>query len=863
MEVRVFRGAILLPGSPSDSPSPVATGSRMKAGETGAEIALSCEGNDATPSEGSREEQLRRRLEKVEKELTHVRGRFSQAVQRLESFRAAGDDGVISTDGRGRIVGWNRAACEIFGYGAEEVLGRSLLEMIPGLDLPELSEVPPGRSGATLESAGLPRALEGLKGLRKGGGELTLKVTFWGWTEGEDRGFDVLVRDLTERWVTRMALESVSRTHEALLTSSPEGIVCLDPRGRTTFVNPAAERLLGWQARDLLGQAFHDFAHSAVEAGGGSSEGSPHAQEECSVLAPARFGDLVRAESFFTRKDGTPLPVSLCVIPLLSGGDVEGVVVLFQDISARCRAERALRASEARYRKLFRNSPIGMIRLSLEGVIHNANLSLARTLGFETPEELEGSRFGADLGGDWAAVLRTWKDGIAGDRLEPTEIPLRRRDGTEALVRVGGIISRAPEGEPEAVEMILEDLSERRALEDQLRQAQKMDALGKLTAGIAHDFNNELSIMRMSADLLGDSVKDVLPEAFEEVEAILDATRRASEITRHLLGFSRQAELRLLPMDVGWLMKKFSGILRVVMPERIQVSVDFQEAGGVIRADPVAVEQILLNLVTNARDAMPHEGALSLAVSNVEVEVGGRFWQPNVEQGSYVRISVTDSGTGMDPTTVARAFEPFFSTKAPGDGTGLGLAMVYGLMKQHGGFVDIRSRPGEGTTVSLLFPRSEERSHQMETLKQCREGPGGERTILVVEDEPAVRTLAKRMLERSGFRVLSAADGMEGLKAVQDNAGEIHLILSDLEMPRMGGLDLFQRLREEGKMIPFILASGYQSVSGLQEISGGWREDLVHLQKPWTRADILRAVDSAFAGAGSPEGAPESDPGIH
>ena len=670
---------------------------------------------------------------------------------------------------------------------------------------------------------------------------MPVQVALWGWQEGGECGVDALVRDIRERWVMRRALESLHRTHEALLASAGEGIIGLDPQGRTTFVNPAAENLLGWKAAELMGLPFQTLAASDT----GSRASPPPG--ECPVLDSLSSGELVRAETCFLRKDGSLFPVTLCSIPLFSESELEGAVLLFQDITSRRRAEDALRASEVRFRKLFLNAPIGMMRVSLEGEVQNANLALARALGYDSPDHLLDKHFSEDLQGGWGSIRRLWEDEGSRDRLEPAEVSLRGVDGNPVFLRIGGVLSRGPEGEPEAVEMILEDLSERKALEDQLRQSQKMEALGQLTAGIAHDFNNELSVIRMSADLLADSVREALPEVFEEVEGILDATHRASEITRDLLGFSRQAELSLLDMDVSWLMDKFSRILRVAMPERIQVNMDAGPPVGSIRADPVAVEQILLNLVTNARDAMPGNGTLTLGVERVDVEPGGRYWEPGVEPGPYIRIFVTDTGEGMAESTLARAFEPFFSTKAPGEGTGLGLAMVYGLMKQHAGLVNIQSEPEGGTTVNLLFPRSAEGIQPMALPEEDPDATGGRRVILVVEDEPAVRTLAQRMLERSGFQVLTAADGVEALEVLEAEEEKVHLILTDLEMPRMGGMEFFKRLREAGRGTPVILASGYQSVSGLQEISGEWKEDLVHLQKPWTRSDFLEAVRAALA----------------
>jgi len=381
-----------------------------------------------------------------------------------------------------------------------------------------------------------------------------------------------------------------------------------------------------------------------------------------------------------------------------------------------------------------------------------------------------------------------------------------------------------------------EDVSERHGLEEQLRQAQKMEAIGQLTGGIAHDFNNLLTIILANAELLARGPDEAC------VRDIVSAAVSGRLMVNQLLGFARRSTLTLEPMHLGQLVNDLAAVLRRVLPADIEMLVFADEDLPEVAADGHAVEQILLNLVNNSRDAMPDGGVLRLETSCTWISDAQRDVLGPGSASEFVCLAIDDTGAGMDEATRQRAFEPFFTTKPVGKGTGLGLATVYGLVKQHGGFVQIDSAPGAGTRLRIYFPVVDEttrrRASGAHTQLSVPE-PRGHETILVVEDQAQLRRATVYTLERAGYTVLAAADGIEALQLLRHHGAPIHLVFSDLVMGRLGGRGLYQIERREGRETPFLFTSGYAGA--------GRGEDpldpaLPFLPKPWTSADLLARV---------------------
>ena len=382
-----------------------------------------------------------------------------------------------------------------------------------------------------------------------------------------------------------------------------------------------------------------------------------------------------------------------------------------------------------------------------------------------------------------------------------------------------------------------------RASEAQLRQAQKMEAVGQLTGGIAHDFNNLLTVILSTAELIEAELPPHATEARTDLSDLKRAAEQGAEMIRKLLAFSRSGQLQFQSYDLSQLVVESVQMLRRVLPSHVEVLVDTDHTVHPVNTDPAVLEQILLNLATNARDAMPEGGKLRVSIDLVRLDqrqVSRLGWG---RAGSYTALRLSDSGLGMEQAVRERIFEPFFTTKPPGQGTGLGMAMVYGLMKQHGGFIEVQSTLGIGTSVTLYFPPALE--HPGPTPHLPVPAPAGSETILLVEDEAALRRSATRILERKGYRVLTAADGEEALHTFRMNRDRVALVLSDVVMPRLSGPGLYSALRREGVQVPFLFMSGYTERDGSTGMQMPQGVPLV--QKPWDAGELLLCIQELLS----------------
>ena len=539
------------------------------------------------------------------------------------------------------------------------------------------------------------------------------------------------------------------------------------------------------------------------------------------------------------KKDGTVSEVRVVAHPLVFDAQPARLAIM-TDVTDTRRAEEALRLQAAAL-----NAAANAILITdREGRLRWVNPAFTVLTGY-TPEEALGQTPRVLKSGttDPATYAELWAAILAG-RVWHGELINRRKDGTLYDQELTVTPVRDARGEITHFVGVSHDVTERRRLEEQFRQAQKMEAVGQLTSGIAHDFNNILSIILGNAELVTAHLGGEQTELVGEVRDIEAAAGRGATMIKKLLGFSRQADLDLRPVDIREIAANALGMLRRLLPEDIEITVEVEESLGAVRADTGAVEQILVNLATNARDAMPHGGALRITAEPAIADDTYRAAHPWVQAGEYACLAVSDTGVGMDDETKARIFEPFFTTKPPGQGTGLGMAMIYGLMKQHGGFVHVYSERGKGTIIRLYFPLALKPAVVRGRASSAEQIAGGHETILLAEDEDALRRTGKRILERLGYRVLVAADGEEALELYRAHKDEIDLVLSDVVMPKLSGPDLWQAICQEGKNVRFLFSSGY----GPRDLERLAVDGLApgHLQKPWTLAEIARAVRAAL-----------------
>ena len=500
----------------------------------------------------------------------------------------------------------------------------------------------------------------------------------------------------------------------------------------------------------------------------------------------------------------------------------------------RLRSE--LSTSEHRFRALVENSPQGIYSTSPDGRILDANPALAQMLGYASPNELRELDMARDVWADPAERAVLTKKTADVDLISGAEAVWRRKDGEHVRVAIHGRKIRGASGEVVGYQGVVVDETERHHLEQRVRQVDRLNALGRLAGGVAHDFNNLLTVIQGGAELAG---RVRAPETDRQLalEHVQEAAERAATLTRELLSMSRGQALEPHIIDIGDAVVRSAGVLGRLVGEDIDIVTQVEGGPFTVFADPSKIDQVLLNLAANARDAMPHGGRLTLIV-DAKTLGAEEAKKRGVEAQPYVRLRVRDEGEGMDAETRARAFDPFFTTK--GGGTGLGLATVYGVVLQSGGHIDLHSDPGSGTTFEILFPRDEGPRERVEAAPPSRRRSEPGRRVLVAEDEPLVRNMVVRILRAAGYEVAPAGNGVEAL-AVAD-AFEADLLLTDVVMPEMGGPDLCRAMRRSRPRLPVVFMSGYPE--------GGDVPTPSHfLAKPFSAEALLTTVDAAVSGA--------------
>jgi two-component system cell cycle sensor histidine kinase/response regulator CckA len=504
------------------------------------------------------------------------------------------------------------------------------------------------------------------------------------------------------------------------------------------------------------------------------------------------------------------------------------------------RNEEALRRSEARYRSLVQSAVYGIYRSSLEGRFFDVNPALITMLGYDSAEEVLALDPKLDVFVDPSEQMRVMAEFRRGARLDNVEVRWKRKDGSAITVRLSGRVVNNPEETAEVVEIIAEDITERRVLENQFRQAQKMEAVGRLAGGVAHDFNNLLMVISGYAEVLLEHTRKNDP-LYPKIEAIHQATDRATTLTRQLLAFSRKQLLELKVVDLNIIVEDIKRLLRPLIGENIELQAQLAPDLGRTRADAGQIEQVLMNLVVNSKDAMPNGGKITIQSANARLNHEDvRREYSYIHPGLYVVLSVTDTGEGMDKETQLRIFEPFFTTKEKGKGTGLGLSTVYGIIKQSGGYVLVQSEPGQGTTFRIYLPRVEDALEPVGTLGISSSQNGGSETVLLVEDEESVRQLVRETLESKGYKVLEAENGEAALRIVSNYSDKIDMLITDVVMPGMSGRELSARLCASRPQTKVLYLSGYTEDAIGHE--GVVDPHTVFLQKPFTLQMLSRKV---------------------
>ncbi|HEU4564878.1 MAG TPA: PAS domain S-box protein [Gemmatimonadaceae bacterium] len=626
----------------------------------------------------------------------------------------------------------------------------------------------------------------------------------------------------------------------ALIGAMPDVILVLDGEGRYRKVLETGVSSLYRPPHELLGRRLHDvFPRERADAFLGYIRRALETGEPVEVEYALPIG-------------GRSMWFDASIAP--AGED--SVVWVARDITRRKRAEEALR----RQALVFETIHDGVIVMDLEGRVVDWNPAAERIFGWTRAEMLGrsvGDLHPPELGGRVEAEINHT---VRAEGRWQGELRLVRKDGAERLVDVVVVVQRDGSGEPVGIIGVNRDVTERRTVdealrrsEEQLRQAQKIEAVGRLAGGIAHDFNNLLTAISSSAELALAALPADTP-ARDDLREIQQAAHRAAALTRQLLAFSRNQVLQPRVLDLNLVVGDAERMLRRILPADVALLTALDPALGYVRADPGQIEQVLVNLVVNARDAMPGGGAIVVETANVAVDDAMLSAHPELSPGEHVVLRVRDTGHGMDDETLARIFEPFFTTKESGHGTGLGLATVYGIVRQSGGHVVVESAPGVGTAFHIILPRVEEHPRAEGEAAHCSL-PRGSETVLLVEDEPSVRVAARRILEMHGYRVVEAEHGLDALRRREELGGGVDLLLTDVVMPEMGGFELASRLRARQPGLPVLLMSGYPDGAGSAAPSGAG-----FIAKPFAAEALVRQVRELLDTAGARRAAAR-DPG--
>ncbi len=776
------------------------------------------------------ERTLRDAAAQAQDALAESESRARQQFAELELLYRALPVALVIYDREMRFVRVNEALAKVTGLPVNEHAGKRLREIAP--DFAEPVETLLERVFATGEPI-VNVELSGAMRLRPEEQRVWLASFYALRSEsGEITAVSTVGVDITER---KRAAESVRLSEEryrTLVENAPEAIVLLNlDTGHFTDANRNAEQLFGC-SREALSRLGPADLSPPLQGDGRSS-----AEAASEYIRAALHGDTRVFE--WTHRNGAgeeiACEIRLVRLPSAAGNLIRASIT---DIRERKRAEEELRLLEARNRDLVENTVYGICRTTPEGVLLDANPALARMIACAAIEEACGLHLQRDVfrfPEQWLALLASCRErgSVAG-----AEHEWRRLDGVLITVRLSLRHVRSP-GAADVIEVIAEDVTELRTMERQLRQAQKFEAIGQLAGGIAHDFNNVVGAILGWAELGFDEAR-ATPQVAQRFARIREQADRAAALTRELLAFARRQVLQPRPVDLNEVVNGLVSFLDKVIGKDIEIQVNQAAELERVRADPTQIEQVLMNLCLNARDAMPDGGRLLLETEIVELDEGySRFYSYAVP-GRYALLSVSDTGMGMAAETRERIFEPFFTTKELGKGTGLGLATVYGIVKQHGGFIHVYSEPGQGSLFRVYLPLMQGTIPDAERkLLPSAAIPvvGGTETILLAEDHDAIREMARQSLTKLGYRVLCAQNGEEAVSICEKETPALAIL--DMVMPKLGGAATAAKLIARLPNLSLLFTSGYFTDPSAVSPPGA---EVRFLQKPYSPSALGRLV---------------------
>ncbi|MCF7669713.1 MAG: PAS domain S-box protein [Verrucomicrobia bacterium] len=757
---------------------------------------------------------LRKKVIKKTRRISEKLSEEERIAQQYMTLVESADEIIFNMDKDGRFISVNQAATKLLGYKIEDIKAKKFGEFVEPEHLEYASAIfshlMKGEFADDFEAD--VRSTDGDR--------LTFEVSAQPLFENDEVvGVAGIARDVT----SKKKLNEKLRLMQFGVAKSMDAMFWANVDGSFVYVNESACRLLGYSMDEMLTLSLRDVNPNFEEKG---------TSELWNKLRHQRF---IHYESEHQRKDGTLFPVEISA-SYLEYNNKEYAFAAVRDITERKRAEDKLKhLSQA-----VEQSPTSTVITTLDGAIEYANPQFCLTQNC-TLSEISGQNIvsSALSGLTREQVVEMWRTVKSGNTWRgEMESSVDLDTISSKLIAISPI--QAEDGPITNYVATIEDISERRTLENQVRRLQKLESIGRLAAGVAHDFNNIITVIQGHVGLLqlGGNLEPPIKSSLDEVAF---AARGASDLTRQLLAFSRKQELHRTTVDLNRLFNNLSKMLRRLLGEHIALEFDFDRRIAPIHADPGMIEQVLMNLSVNARDSMPRGGELKVRTYQKKVDKTYIKFNPEAQEGDFIVFSMEDTGAGMDKSTISRIFEPFFTTKPEGQGTGLGLATVFGIVKQHSGWIDVSSEVGHGTTFEIFLPAHYGTVTDQIHFSTSKEIEGGTETILVVEDEKPLLSIMTNILSNKGYKVVEAIDGVEAIKKWEEHKGAIKLLITDMIMPnKVSGRQLADRLLEENPELKIIFMSGYTDELSREDL--GQEGRYTYISKPFQTDVLLEAV---------------------
>jgi len=768
--------------------------------------------------------ELEKRNEQLQKEVAERRRAEESLRESEERYKGLFEnsiEGSFTVDVEGAFTTCNPAAEEMLGYSLAELVEMNYQDCIVPVDWEKAS-----KEYDTLFRTGTPLRNGLCDIIRKDGERRTIESNATAVKKGNRViGFQVTIRDITDRRKAEVALRESEEKYRTLVENTSDVIYSVDKDGVMTFISPGMKSFAGYSPSEVIGRVFTDLIYPEDrlrlrENFEKTVAGQPQANEYRVVT-----------------KEGGVQWMCTSSRPIIREGQYVGAQGVFSDITKRKRAEDALRESEEKYRTLFEESQDVVFISTPSGEFVDINPAGVKLFGYSSERELLDIDIAQDLyinpEDRKAYGTMMAQQGFVKDY----ELALKKKDGQDIIVLATANAVYDNDRNVVAYRGFMRDITEKKQLEKQFFQAQKMESVGTLAGGIAHDFNNLLGGILGYASLARSKLSEGNP-VFNYLGTIERSATRAAELTAQLLAFARGGKYETKLININTMVNETLEIISRTFDKSIEIETHLGAALPTVEADAAQIEQIIMNLCINARDAIQGKGKLIIETGTVSLPDSYVKTHSGLKAGSYVLLSVTDSGIGMTRETRERVFEPFFTTKAEGKGTGLGLSMVYGVAKNHGGHVSVYSEVDEGSTFKIYLPANGKPTTK--DISKTERPVGGDELILIVDDEESIRSLATDILEGYGYRVLCAEDGEEAIRIYSDRKDEIHLAILDMIMPRMGGREALLKLKEIDPQIRTILSTGYsQNGKAKDFLTNGF---MGFVQKPYRINTLLIEV---------------------